>query len=233
MDARERYKDGEYLRQHPTWHQADSKWKASQIVRLIRKHELPVQRICEVGCGAGEVLNCLSTELPSTSALVGFEVSPQAYEICKAKETATLKYRLEDPMVNVQTDFDIALAIDVMEHVEDCFGFLRGLRRMAPHKILHIPLDLSVQSVLRGSRLLRLRASVGHIHYFTKDLALAILRETGYQVVEWCYTKSAIELPNRGLRANLFKVPRTLLFALDRDLAVRLLGGFSLLVLAR
>jgi hypothetical protein len=74
--------------------------------------------------------------------------------------------------------FDIVMAIDVFEHVEDYFGFLRKLRGKAEYKIFHIPLELSVQSVLRSSIIIEGRKSVGHIHYFTKETALETLKDT-------------------------------------------------------
>jgi hypothetical protein len=125
------------------------------------------------------------------------------------------------------------MAIDVFEHVEDYFGFLRKLRAKAEYKIFHIPLDLSVQSILRASPILKARRLVGHIHYFTKETALEALKDTGYKVLDYSYTGGTIELPNRGWKANLLKLPRRLAYALHGDMAVRVLGGYSLLVLAQ
>jgi hypothetical protein len=59
------------------------------------------------------------------------------------------------------------------------------------------------------------------------------LRDTGYEVIDWFYTRGSLELPNRGWKANLLSLPRKLLFFIHQDLAVRVLGGFSLLVLAK
>ena len=42
-----------------------------------------------------------------------------------------------------------------------------------------------------------------------------------------------IEQPTRELIRNLLKLPRKLLFAIHPDLAARILGGWSLLVLAK
>lgn len=52
------------------------------------------------------------------------------------------------------------------------------------------------------------------------------LRDTGYEVVDYFYANGS-ELPNRGWKANVLKLPRKLLFWIDQDLAVRVLGGFS------
>jgi len=77
------------------------------------------------------------------------------------------------------------------------------------------------------------RHSVGHIHYFTKETALATLQDTGYKVVDYFYTRGALELSDRGWKADLLKLPRKLSFSLHQDWAARILGGFSLMVLAK
>ena len=76
------------------------------------------------------------------------------------------------------------------------------------------------------------REEVGHLHYFTKETALATLRDAGYEIVDWCYTPGALLNP-RSLKAKLVSLPRKLLSALNQDLTSRVLGGYSLLVLAK
>jgi len=100
------------------------------------------------------------------------------------------------------------------------------------HKIFHIPLDLSVQWLWRCTPIMREREHAGHLHYFTRETALATLEYAGYEVLSWSYTPGAIANP-RSLKAKLASRPRRLLFTLNQDLVVRVLGGYSLLVLAR
>lgn len=106
------------------------------------------------------------------------------------------------------------------------------MRPCGRYKIFHIPLDLSVQSVLRAWPIEKLRANVGHLHYFFKDTAIATLKDCGYSVIDYKYTASRLELPNQAFSSTLMRLPRKLLFSINPDLAVRLLGGYSLLVLA-
>lgn len=227
------YEDGTYLRNNPTWHEEDSPWKARQIAAILRRNQVAPQTVAEIGCGAGEVLNCLARELGDSVFCTGYDVSSQAIALSRKKERANLRFHRTDPLEKPDTVFDVMMAIDVFEHVDDYYGFLRKLRKTARHTVFHIPLDLSVQSVLRAHPIQNQRDIVGHIHYFTKETALAALKDTGYEVVDHCYTHGALELANRGWKANLMKLPRKALFALQPDLAVRLLGGFSLMVLAR
>jgi len=71
---------------------------------------------------------------------------------------------------------------------------------------------------------------VGHLHYFSKDTALAVLQETGFRIVGHRYTPSGIERP-KSTRSRIAALPRRLAFKINPDLAVRVLGGYSLLVL--
>ncbi len=228
------YEDGDYLENNPTWHAEDSPWKARQITKILNSNNILPTTICEIGCGTGEILNCLAKEKAFDEVqFSGYDISPQAIEISRQKQQPRLQFFQEDFLQKTGISFDVVMAIDVIEHVEDNFTFLRKLKNKGTYKIFHIPLDLSVNTVLRGAPLLYRRHKVGHIHYFTKDTALALLKDTGYEVVSYFYTNSASELPNITLNGTLMKLPRKLLFSLNPDLAVRVLGGFSLLVLTK
>jgi SAM-dependent methyltransferase len=226
------YQTGEYVERNPTYHVEDSAWKAGQVLDLIEQHQLSPRTICEVGCGAGEILKQLQLRLPAETRLFGYEISPPAFRLCRQRENDRLSFFCEDLLAASTAHFDLLLCLDVFEHVEDYFGFLRGLRSKATHKIFHIPLDLSVQWVWRSAPIMRERQQAGHLHYFTTETALATLRDTGYEVVDWRYTAGAIARP-RSLKARLASWPRRLLASVNQDLVARVLGGYSLLVLAK
>jgi hypothetical protein len=187
--------------------------------------------VCEIGCGGGEILRELSTHLDPRTRFTGYEISPVAYNICSRKANEKFQYRLAN-LLDEPAYFDLVMAIDVFEHVEDYFAFLRKLRTKARHKVFHIPLELSALEVARGTPLIRQRRSVGHIHHFTKETALATLQDTGYRVIDHFYTSGRTELAHAGWKTRLMKLPRNALYGLNPDWAARWLGGYSLLVLA-
>lgn len=227
------YQSGEYLDKNPRWHAADSPWKAAQILKMIRKQNLNPATVCEVGCGAGEILNRLHAELPATD-FFGYEVSPQAYEICSAKTKERLQFRLGD-LLETEARFDLLLCIDVFEHVPDYLSFLERLRGRASRFIFHIPLDLSALSLLRPARLMKTRYGVGHLHMFTAETALAVLKDTGYETLDSFFTAGGLELEKnqKRLRTVLANLPRRVLGKFSPRLAARILGGYSLLVFAK
>ena len=227
------YTDGSYLRRNPTWHAEDSRWKADHVFEILRKNRIAPMTVCEVGYGAGEVLHQLHGLMPDNVTFSGYEISPQAYEMARPKSKDRLSYHLKDLLEERDARFDVVLVIDVLEHVEDIYGFLRGLHPKGRHAVFHIPLDLSVYSVLRTTHIIDERRRTGHIHYFTKETALATLRDAGYEILDHYYTASAVELPRATLKENLARYPRRVLYKVNADLTVKLLGGYSLIVLAR
>lgn len=234
MAKRNIYLNGVYLRKNPAWHSEDASWKASQILKMIVRNNLKIKNIADVGCGSGMILEYLSGSLPFVTRLDGFDVSPDAINLCRKIKQDKVKFYLQDFSKKKEAShYDLILIIDVIEHLENYFEFLKNLRLKGKYKILNIPLDLSVQMVSRGSPLPKLRNDVGHLHYFTKETAIAALKESKYQIVDYFYAPWSLTIPGRSLRMKLIGPLRRMLFRLNRDLTVRFLGGYSLVVLAR
>ncbi len=233
MEVGERYRDGAYLAANPGWHEEDAPFKAAWIHALLERNRLRPGSVGEVGCGAGGVLAGLRERMPDAT-FTGYEVSPQAHELCLEREAPGLSFRLADLRAeDASVSFDLLLCVDVVEHVEDCFGFLRGLRGRADHTVFHVPLELFALSMVYRGFLLSQRQKSGHVHFFTTDLALALLADCGYEVLDTCYTPG-YTLPHAyGWKDSVANVARRLVYPVAPDLAVRLFGGFSLLVLAR
>ena len=227
------YTDGTYLRNNPDWHVDDSPWKAKHVARMLDRHGIVPQTVCEIGCGAGEILRSLSTHLEPSTRFFGYEISPNAYKICSQKANERFTFKLANLLDETDVRFDLVMAMDVFEHVEDYFGFLRKLRDKAQYKVFHIPLELSAQEVLRGKPLLNARRNVGHIHHFSKETALATLEDCGYTVLDHFYTSGRTDLGGLGWKSQLMRLPRQALYKVNQDAAVRTLGGYSLLALAR
>jgi 2-polyprenyl-3-methyl-5-hydroxy-6-metoxy-1,4-benzoquinol methylase len=228
-----RYLSGEYLEKNPSYHVEDSAWKAKQVLTILGRNNLPkINTVCEVGCGAGEILYQLQKQMDQSIRFSGYEISPQGYELCKPKANPKLQFINKDILTEPKAHFDLMLFMDVVEHIPDYLGFLVAIKKNADTFIFHLPLDLSAQTVLRGTPLLRSWEKTGHLHFFTKDLALAALKETGFEVLDWFYTPAGVER-GKKLSAKLASLPRRMLFGVNKNYAVRLLGGYSLLVLAK
>jgi ubiquinone/menaquinone biosynthesis C-methylase UbiE len=227
------YEDGTYAALHPSWHVEDSEWKARQIAKIMARNDLRPQTVCEIGCGAGEVLTQLSAKIGRDVSFEGWEVSDAAYELCRQRSSENIRFHFGDLFASGSDRYyDIIMAIDVVEHIEGYIEFLQKLKKVARYKILHIPLDLSVYAILRNYPM-ESRRSSGHLHYFTKDTALATLQYAGYRISDHMYTAGSNELKgNPGLIRAILKYPRKIGFRVSVDWTVRILGGYALLVLA-
>lgn len=225
------YRDGTYLEKNPSWHIEESPFKVKYILQLLRRNSLDIHSVCEAGCGVGEILRLLQLELQPDVEFMGFDISPQAHELSKSRENARLHFKLADITTERRVLFDLMLVLDVIEHLEDYFSFLRATRTQARHKIFHFPLDLSAQAVIRKNGLLKRRRDHAHLHYFTKETALETLSDTGYVVRDYFYVPRSNEI-GPHLIQKVFRLPRAILFAIHQDFAARSLGGYSLMVLA-
>ena len=225
----DRVPNGNYLLSNPTWHVEDSPWKAHRVQTMLRKHQITPTLIGDSGCGAGEVLRCMSLYFPSAT-LRGYDISPQAYRLALTRTTDRVTFH-NVALSGEQITFDVVLALDVVEHVEDCFGFARSMLGHAKWFIYHFPLDLTCHALLRDVLMVN-RRMMGHVHYFTKSTAIAFLQECGYTVIDSEFTLC----PKRGdpgvvSRAMAFL--RRTGFQVAPAPTATILGGLSLLVLAR
>ncbi len=241
------YTSGDYLKKNPTWHVGESPWKAREILRMMMQNNIEPKSICEVGCGAGETLRLLQECIDDECTFWGYEISPQAFDLCQGRANERLHFKLLDIRQEKGSFFDLILVMDVLEHLEDYFSFLREIKPKSQYKIFHIPMDLSVRSVLRGY-LINYRESYGHIHYFTKEIALQMLKDVGYEVLDYFYTEETVEdLSDEAkgnflkrlrkclgrIKRNLLKLPGRFAFAIHKDVAVRIWGQWRLLILAK
>jgi len=233
MNIPEKYINGEYLKDNPTWAMEDSHWKAEQILKIIQRNNLSPTSICEVGCGAGEILKELQNKLNDNCELVGYEVSPQAYNICKERENDHLKFVLKDFLLEKNNQYDIIMLIDLIEHLEDYFTYLREIKIQSKYKILHVPLEFFAFSAIYQSFILNQRKKVGHLHYFTKDIVLQTLSDLDYEIIDYFYTPGYSLGHKFGLKDRLINIPRKYLYSIHNDLTVKLFGGYSLMVLVK
>ncbi len=225
------YHDGSYRENNPDWHAVDSLWKARRIAAMLRRNHIAFDSCVEVGCGAGRVLAHLADLIPG-KAYAGYDGSPDAAALWDSSLQAPVSYHLSDFRATSGT-YDMLLLIDVFEHIEDYMGFLRSLSNRARWHLLHIPLEMHVSALLRD-RQLHTRQQVGHLHYFSRATALATLADTGYRGVSEEYTNLSQETrESRRALTGLANIARKGLQSISVDLAAKLLGGYSLLVLCR
>jgi SAM-dependent methyltransferase len=225
-------KNSEYLKKNPSWHAEHSSWKATQVTKILNRNRLQPQSIVEIGCGAGEILFQLQEKMGNPAiTFTGYDISPDAIELAITRTRPGLSYHKED-LTEKDLRYDVLLMLDVFEHVEDYIGFIRKSAAKATYKIYHIPLDFSVNGILRNIPA-RTREDVGHLHYFTKDTAIETLQYTDQTIIDYFYTAVSIEVHNKKMATKVLNVIRKIMFKISPHLTVKLFGGYSLLVLTK
>ena len=231
MNFISRYQDGAYLQRTEDWHEGDAAWKAAHVAAILREAGLSPRRIADAGCGTGGVLVQLRSMLSPGVEMTGFEIAEPAFRIADGRSANGLRFVHGSVEEYRGEPFHLMLAMDVFEHVPDYLGFLERVRPHARAFAFHIPLDLSVKSMLTGLPMHR-RRSVGHLHYFSQETACATLEDSGYRIRATRLTHAVMQPPPTTWKQKLRRAPDRLLYAAGPERCARLLGGCSLLALA-
>lgn len=228
----EKYISKTYFVNNPTWDIEDSTWKANFVADMLRSNRILPGSICDLGCGSGGVLAKLRLKY-THAELYGYDIAPDAAVFWQQHKQEGINLILGDFFeLNTKT-YDVILLLDVIEHISDPFKFLCALLDKANYFIFHIPLDLSAINVLLENRIMDARKKTFHINYFTKNLALSLIEECGFKIIEWKYSEAAFSGPRCTLKTRLANIPRKILCAINKEIGVRAFGGETLFVLAK
>ncbi len=219
-----------YLENNPSWHSEDSYFKSNIIQKIIKNNKIKFKNFCEVGCGVGKIVENISLNYKKKS-FFGYEISKTAYKMCN-KKLKNVKY-FNKSIEGINKKFDIILCADVLEHVENPYLFLRNIKKKSKFQIFHVPLDLSVNSILRKSILLNVRENVGHLHLYTKDLILHDLKKFDFEIIDYYYTFNPNIYKSGTYLQKFIAVIRNFFSFFNKDLAANLLGGYSVLILTK
>nr|MBP6234466.1 class I SAM-dependent methyltransferase [Chitinophagaceae bacterium] len=127
------YLNGEYFKNNPVWDAQDAPWKVAIIHEQLQKNNIRTAEVIEIGCGAGANLVELARTDQSIKKLTGYDISPQAIDLAAKNSTDRIQYFNKDLLAEDEISTDLLLVIDVVEHVDDYYGFLRKLRPKARH----------------------------------------------------------------------------------------------------
>lgn len=231
------YSDGTYLEKVEDWHVGDSQWKASKVLQMIEKHKLSLNSVYDVGCGAGEILVQLQKKMDPSVKYMGFDISPQAIAMAKSRENANLTFCNGDFNTASAAPPDLLLLLDVFEHVPDYLGFLDTIRTKTDWVIFHIPLDIGVKTLLKKSDyMMYMQETYGHLHFFTKETAVAAITNAGFEVVDYFYTDDytiSTDMVPKSIKSRMSYELRKLVFRAKPDLGAAIFEQFNLLLLAR
>ena len=68
------YTSGKYFKINPKWDTDDSYFKYTKIKEIILKNNIKFKDICEVGCGAAEILSQFKNEFKNAN-VYGYDIA--------------------------------------------------------------------------------------------------------------------------------------------------------------
>jgi SAM-dependent methyltransferase len=232
--SNEMYTSDVYINNNPTWDDEGTAWKAGIIHGLLQMNGITPETIVEVGCGAGGILRELADMDTTIQHLTGYDISRAAIELAAQKKKDRVAYFHSDFINSKEPGGDVLLVIDVIEHIDDFYGFLNKLKNRSKHVVFHVPLDLSCRNILKPHTMLLQRKLVGHLHYFSKEMVEWVLQDTGFTIIDWIYTKPEIDTQKASsLKAVIKKLLRRVSFAINKDWSAKMWGGYSMMILAK
>ena len=211
-----------------------------QIDQTIQYFLKPDQKsVIDIGCGSGYVLSELKKR---GFDVLGIDFNPDAIRIAQEHFHLNAQVgRIED-LVALDSKFDFALLVHVLEHVEDPLSLLRNIRQvLAPNGILLVDLPNRDRFAIRRS-LTRGEMEPGeypphHLTFWSTASLVRALQLTGYSVIE-CHPRPFNEENQVGLfLGHRLRLPGRVTAALSRVIGAvgRLLGlqGGTIYAVAR
>jgi trans-aconitate methyltransferase len=104
--------------------EAGSWWFRSRnrlIEHVVRKHHPGARRVLEIGTGTGYTLAALAAALPRAE-LVASELYEEGLEIARERVPRAEFVQLDALAMPYESEFDLVVAFDVLEHIEDDVG---------------------------------------------------------------------------------------------------------------
>ncbi len=137
-------------------------------------------RVADIGCGNGMVQRQLEESLELT--IDGFDLNRFALERSVSRRGRVAYYNVFDRREDLRGRYDTALALDVVEHVEDQDAFLLGIRHMLTpggFLVLNVPAGQALYSTYDEA--------AGHVRRYAPDDVAMIARRAGFALERWTY----------------------------------------------
>jgi len=131
-----------------------------------------IQSVLDIGCGEGTTTHSLAKQLPNAQ-VVGVDVSRSPIQFASARyRRPNLKFLFDESLEELDRQYDLVCAFEVLEHVEDWQELLRRICRSATKLIcLSFPIG----------RMRRFEEKVGHYRNFKRGEVERALSRCGFE----------------------------------------------------
>lgn len=151
-------------------------------ISLELANPTPEKRVLEVGCGSGKfVVECAKKGSQVTGIDISEEMIKIAKEFCQ-KNNVKAELKIGDVTQGLPKDFDVCVALGVLEYFEDPKPVLRNLffsTKLGGKMIFSVPSKFAFQTPLREFLLFYRNVKC---YYFTKKNVYTLLEEFNNEI---------------------------------------------------
>jgi len=197
------YTTGEYIEHNPTLHEEDSAWKTYKLLpfvdKFLKENTSRKASILDVGGGAGLILKAISEHIEKNGRKVQQYALDLSAEMLKVQKKNNPRAKMIQGNIKKTTfadkQFDLALMIDVLEHIPQPEEALKELQRISKYAIFKVPLESNLHDKLmnfatKGRHRKRIIESIGHINVYNYGQLKRQIEECCGRVVEAKYTNA-------------------------------------------
>lgn len=190
----------------------NSDWKAEILRDLI--DPLLVRSILDFGCGQAQVSHALAQGW-KIDTYVGIDLSTEQLKFA-AGEWPKGRFIVgnEASLSSLRETFDLAMLVDIIEHIEKPISLLSDIRDVAKHVVIKVPLERTRFNIITSSLGLKRRHSrryerCGHIHEWDLSRFLSILSAARLKPIRWIIkTPTRLMLFNEPTKQLMLRKPR-------------------------
>src|SRR5580765_725157 len=149
-------------------------WRHRVILRAIKCAGTPLRRALEIGCGNGVARNMLERDLGIP--VDGCDLNRTALEMARPGRGKLFVYNILDQEPSLLDRYDAVFLLDVLEHIDDDFAFLRAaLRHLRSGGLVVVNVPASMLLFSDYER------AAGHLRRYTTASLRTLLRKSGVE----------------------------------------------------
>lgn len=188
------YRNGVYIQNNPSLHMEDAAYKFGYIKHALDRCLLvgPVIRVLDVGGGTGAIAALVCQHIAER----GFQVECHAYDLSvemldqqRTNNSFTTVATADFGEIQHQS-YDLALLIDVIEHIPENKEVATDIDRIARNIIYNIPTERNLFDLIRNFYLkghyAMQTATLGHLHFYSYRSAKRFVRKH-HKLVCWVF----------------------------------------------
>lgn len=223
-----------YNRSNGDW---DADYKVQQIKSLLQRNKEKINTdltsVADIGCGTGKTTilfhRMLSDLFKKPICIDGYDVHPYMSQLKEEKDVRF--YSGDFCTIAHEKIYDLAIMLDVIEHVPDPISFIHNVSKSARIIAFHIPLDDSLLSWVRNIQRGNL-SHPGHIIVLDASAALNLLTFSGLRIIDFAFSP-VFRAPSgkKSLAQRLINPIREIMYRISPFLTQKTLAGVSLTIL--